>query len=744
MAKRSLVYRLFIGLLLSVFLRTASIPSTVAVEGADIARTPSLSISAPYLPSSIPSTHTSQSHGPNSYAANEWNSGGPAGADIYALVIDPADPDTVFAGGDNGIYRTTNGGANWAQLRSGATIYALAIDPHDAQTIYAGGWHEILKSTNGGDTWASIDEGLAGYDVRALAIDLSTPSTVYAGTYESGVFKSIDWGAHWVAMNSGLTDLHIHALAAASDSVSTVYAATNTGIHKSVNGADSWIDINSGLPNTAYYALLVDPSGAVYVACTYNPYYAGVYRSSDSGTTWSLVNSGVVGSAPRSLATASGVLYLGTDRGVFRSTDGGERWRGIYPDMPPSSVACLAVDTQDPQTIYAGRWGGNEEAKGGVWQHSLVSPPLTEVFPSDPPKAVVIVGPVDAPRNEETQAFITAMEAKAILLENYGLNVVRLYHPYATWHNIRTNLSGASIVLYSGHGFGYDPDDANYLTTGGGNNGFCITDPDNLSGAALATQNMLIAYTQLARNAVIMIFSCYSAGASASDTAVVSEEVARRRVNDYAYTFLAVGAKEYFAGGDWDYYLDYLLSSPNHTAGLAYQTAPGYDPAVLRTYVHAEYPASVLWLDPAVAGGGAVLGWGSAFVGEPALTGKEVLGHDLPSLAVSPEQVVFLKRPADPDTDARVVNIRNDGGSSLSWQAEKLDGDWLELTPSSGIAPADITLSIDKSGLPEGVYTTTVTIAGDGMVYDSPQSIVVVLSIGSVWRSHVPLIVRNY
>jgi len=217
------------------------------------------------------------------------------------------------------------------------------------------------------------------------------------------------------------------------------------------------------------------------------------------------------------------------------------------------------------------------------------------------------------------------MEPRAALMESYGMEVIRLYHPDATWENIRDNLSGASIVIYSGHGFGYDPGDPNYLTTGGGNNGFCITDPNNLSGATLATQNMLIAYSQLARDAVvIMAGACYSAGSAGWDVGVVPEEVARRRVNDYSYTFLTIGAGAYFAGGSPDYYLEQILSNPEGDMDWNYKSTPSFNPTSLRDFDHMQYPFYYLWLDPMVDPQGAVLGWNSAFAGNPALTGGQV------------------------------------------------------------------------------------------------------------------------
>ena len=63
----------------------------------------------------------------------------------------------------------------------------------------------------GFNAWSSI--GPEGGWIYALAIDPTTPSTLYAGTYGGGVFKSTNGGASWSAANSGLTNLDVYALA---------------------------------------------------------------------------------------------------------------------------------------------------------------------------------------------------------------------------------------------------------------------------------------------------------------------------------------------------------------------------------------------------------------------------------------------------------------------------------------------------------------------------------------------------
>src|SRR5207247_10222100 len=69
----------------------------------------------------------------------------------------------------------------------------------------------VFKSSDGGGSWTHT--GLTGVDVRALAIDPLTPTTLYAGTYGAGVFKSTDGGRSWSGANSGLPDGYVRALA---------------------------------------------------------------------------------------------------------------------------------------------------------------------------------------------------------------------------------------------------------------------------------------------------------------------------------------------------------------------------------------------------------------------------------------------------------------------------------------------------------------------------------------------------
>ena len=126
---------------------------------------------------------------------NVWTSNGPYGGFIQALVIDPTNTQTVYAGAHGGgVFKSTNGGSSWTAINSGlpdTSVYSLVIAPSSPQTVYAGtNGGGVFKSTNGGSSWTAINSGLPQTTfVWSLAIDPSSPQTVYAGTLGRGVFE---------------------------------------------------------------------------------------------------------------------------------------------------------------------------------------------------------------------------------------------------------------------------------------------------------------------------------------------------------------------------------------------------------------------------------------------------------------------------------------------------------------------------------------------------------------------------
>ena len=144
--------------------------------------------------------------------SNVWTSLGPDGGYVHALAIDPQNSQTVYASMDTGLFKTTDGGANWSALRPGLrghpAILKLVIDPQNPGTLYAGlaGPGGVFKSDDGGMTWNQAGLSDAFSPIGSLAIDPRNPQTLYAGMH-TGIFKTTDGGQTWTAAGSGLPSL---------------------------------------------------------------------------------------------------------------------------------------------------------------------------------------------------------------------------------------------------------------------------------------------------------------------------------------------------------------------------------------------------------------------------------------------------------------------------------------------------------------------------------------------------------
>jgi hypothetical protein len=168
---------------------------------------------------------------------NEWTSNGPYGVSITSLAIDPITPTTLYAGTTvsyplpsticRGLYKSVDAGDTWYEANTGlpafpwlgytepvTAVFALAIDPTTPTTLYAAvRFAGVFKSVDGGKSWVEMNTGLPPADpmegtisVSSLAIDPITPTTLYAGT-DDGVFKyeagSSDEGSGGGGSNGG-------------------------------------------------------------------------------------------------------------------------------------------------------------------------------------------------------------------------------------------------------------------------------------------------------------------------------------------------------------------------------------------------------------------------------------------------------------------------------------------------------------------------------------------------------------
>lgn len=163
---------------------------------------------------------------------------------ISAIRIHPADPTIVYVAsfypGD--IYRTTNSGQSWTLVQSAPFVTSLAVSPATPNTVYAGADTVIYKSTDAGATWFNCGSGYSceGKQPRVVIASMTSASNIYCIDF-FGFSRSTNAGTTWSQSNYGITLASIFTLECAPSMRSTIYAALDmTGVIKTTNSGDSW------------------------------------------------------------------------------------------------------------------------------------------------------------------------------------------------------------------------------------------------------------------------------------------------------------------------------------------------------------------------------------------------------------------------------------------------------------------------------------------------------------------------
>jgi photosystem II stability/assembly factor-like uncharacterized protein len=325
----------------------------------------------------------------------------------------------------NNLSRSTNGGGNWQiygrGLPSSEATTIIVIDPVTPSTLYAGTNVGMYKSTDGGANWRIIAE--VHGPVTALAIDPKNPATLYASALVIpngiGVVKSTDGGESWLRLDVQPVFV-IDNIVIDPQTPSTLYVSTqgiinsNNGVGgnilKSTDGGQTWVQVTKGLPSPLPFvsSLTIAPSHpeTLYVDA------AGLYRSVDGGLKWKPVATPVPIVSLAISAADSNVLYGAIGYGVLKSVNGGAKWK-LLSGLPPNvSVGRIWLDPTNPSTVYA---GGVDLFKsldaGATW--TAIDPGLptgqTGVLAIDPQNPATLYATNNS--TFSTDAFITRLNA---------------------------------------------------------------------------------------------------------------------------------------------------------------------------------------------------------------------------------------------------------------------------------------------------------------------------------------------
>src|SRR6478672_11119775 len=346
---------------------------------------------------------------------------------VGAVAIDPKNPKVVWAGtGEswtrnsvsvgNGVYRSADGGENWANmgLKESERVAKIIVDPKNTDTVYvcATGklWSDsdergVYRTSDGGKTWTKVLRGGNGSTgCGMLAMDPSDPKTLYASMWDfrrqgwtfrsggpsetapsgSGLFKSTDGGTTWKelsdsSMSNGLPPKPWGrtALAVAPSNPKVVYATVEAamprnGLYRSDDGGKTWaaLDRSQMMVWRPFYFsnLIVDPKDENRV------YKAGgaLILSTDGGKSFSNIGGNAHGDFHDvwiDPANSSNVI-TGDDGGLWYSHDGGNRWWKA-DNLPISQFYHVSVDMDRPYNVYGGlqdnsSWVGPSQYPGGI------------------------------------------------------------------------------------------------------------------------------------------------------------------------------------------------------------------------------------------------------------------------------------------------------------------------------------------------------------------------------------------
>jgi photosystem II stability/assembly factor-like uncharacterized protein len=346
-----------------------------------------------------------------------WTAGAIEGGDINEIVINPQDPNTLYASsGGEGLFRSRDAGENWEFVFSNGLAMNVAIDPVDPNYLYLFGPWQLFRSDDAGDTWETLytefpvnlgePEGVhefgCGGDIKPYPHPTES-GTVFASVCYAesgyGLIKSTDHRETWDPSTKDINDPYITAVAFHPGDSKKIVAGTAYGeLYVSKDGGDSWESL--GQPMNYIGLTMFNP---------HNPdelWFAGQFMgkyTDDKFTEWEEIPSPTDEPWDSDRMTNFQGLHFSpndidhiytTNRGVgYKSTDGGENWGEYGMDglIFPHDIA-ESPESSGVVAVYMGDryFGIYKSTNDGVdWEQknqglTAATPEYLSVSPADP------------------------------------------------------------------------------------------------------------------------------------------------------------------------------------------------------------------------------------------------------------------------------------------------------------------------------------------------------------------------
>jgi len=330
-------------------------------------------------------------------------------AQFYHVITDTREPYYVYGAQQDGstvaiASRSDEGAigrADWYEVGGGEAGY-IAPYPPDPNIVYAGDYQGNItrfdRRTNQGKSiavWPELSDALGAANLEhrfqwtaPIVISPQDPNTIYYGGER--IFKTTDGGNHWEAISPDLTRNDkskqqpsggpitiddtgteyydtVFSIAPSPLAPGLIWAGTDDGlIHLTRDEGKTWANVTpKDLPEWSRVSLIEaspQDAGTAYISIDrhqnddLHPY---IYKTTDYGKTWSQIGTGIPDNvfvrAVREDPKKKGLLYAGTERGVFVSFDSGAHWRSLQLNLPITPVHDLVVKNDDLVVATHGR-----------------------------------------------------------------------------------------------------------------------------------------------------------------------------------------------------------------------------------------------------------------------------------------------------------------------------------------------------------------------------------------------------
>ena len=290
----------------------------------------------------------------------------PKATPIQPLIaaVDPSNPLTVYVGSGPQLCKSVDGGHQFhcvaVSTNAGDNMGALVIDPKQPNTLFANAG-ALYKSTDAGQTWNASGNGLP-FSAGNVSFDPFHPGILYAFA-PSGGFVSQDGGSSWTQSTlvwpPGLSVGGPHAFVFDAVTPGEIYGPSapsgrDFSFQRSIDGGQTWKELNvpfiaqsmAADPKTAGFLYALAPPTNAPRQNDGTPAPSLFWKSTDRGDSWTSSPVPAGASAPLSVDPANPQVILA---GTFRTADGGKTWSPTNASRPIQSV--FAPSAGD--TVYA-------------------------------------------------------------------------------------------------------------------------------------------------------------------------------------------------------------------------------------------------------------------------------------------------------------------------------------------------------------------------------------------------------